>query len=119
MQQETNSTIKQFEQDYTAIIQQLLQSNSAIVLCTLTVIGESTESPLNTILNQYCDVIVRLASLYNLPFVHLRQVFNDYLTLNNKENMYSGILTTDGVHLNSVGNALVANEVWQKIKQFK
>ena len=39
MQQETNSTIKQFEQDYTAIIQQLLQSNSAIVLCTLTVIG--------------------------------------------------------------------------------
>ena len=39
MQQETNSTIEQFEQDYTAIIQQLLQSNSAIVLCTLTVIG--------------------------------------------------------------------------------
>ncbi|MBP9214000.1 MAG: G-D-S-L family lipolytic protein, partial [Chitinophagaceae bacterium] len=50
MQQETNSTIEQFEQDYTAIIQQLLQSNSAIVLCTLTVIGESTESPLNTTL---------------------------------------------------------------------
>ena len=119
MQQETNSTIKQFEQDYTAIIQQLLQSNSAIVLCTLTVIGESTESPLNTTLNQYCDVIVRLAGLYNLPFVHLRQVFNNYLTLNNTENMYSGILTTDGVHLNSVGNALVANEIWQKIKQFK
>ena len=119
MQQETNSTIEQFEQDYTAIIQQLLQSNSAIVLCTLTVIGESTESPLNTTLNQYCDVIVRLAGLYNLPFVHLRQVFNNYLTLNNTENMYSGILTTDGVHLNSVGNALVANEIWQKIKQFK
>ena len=119
MQQETNSTIEQFEQDYTAIIQQLLQSNSAIVLCTLTVIGESTESPLNTTLNQYCDVIIRLAGLYNLPFIHLRQVFNNYLALNNAENMYSGILTTDGVHLNSVGNALVANEIWQKIKQFK
>ena len=119
MQQETNSTIEQFERDYITIIQQLLQSNSAIVLCTLTVIGESTESPLNNTLNQYCDVIVRLAGLYNLPFVHLRQVFNNYLTLNNTENMYSGILTTDGVHLNSVGNALVANEVWQKIKQFK
>ncbi len=119
MQQETNSTIEQFEQDYTAIIQQLLQSNSAIVLCTLTVIGESTESPLNTTLNQYCDVIIRLAGLYNLPFIHLRQVFNNYLALNNTENMYSGILTTDGVHLNSVGNALVANEIWQKIKQFK
>ena len=119
MQQETNSTIEQFERDYITIIQQLLQSNSAIVLCTLTVIGESTESPLNTTLNQYCDVIVRLAGLYSLPFIHLRQVFNDYLALNNTENIYSGILTTDGVHLNSVGNALVANEVWQKIKQFK
>jgi lysophospholipase L1-like esterase len=46
-------------------------------------------------------------------------VFNDYPALNNTENIYSGILTTDGVHLNSVGNALVANEIWQKIKQFK
>ena len=35
----------------------------------------------------------------------------DYISENNTENVYKGILTSDGVHLNNQGNKLIADEM--------
>jgi lysophospholipase L1-like esterase len=48
----------------------------------------------------------------NLPLVDVRKVFMDYNTLNNPTNQESKILTTDRVHLNEKGNAVLAEAMW-------
>jgi lysophospholipase L1-like esterase len=47
-----------------------------------------------------------------LPLVDVRKVFMDYNTLNNPTNQESKILTTDRVHLNEKGNAVLAEAMW-------
>jgi lysophospholipase L1-like esterase len=48
----------------------------------------------------------------NLPLVDVRKVFMDYNTANNPSNQESKILTTDRVHLNEKGNAVLAEAMW-------
>ena len=52
----------------------------------------------------------------NLTLIDLRKTFLDYNVKNNPQNQESGILTSDRVHLNSTGNRLVAETIWEKIK---
>jgi lysophospholipase L1-like esterase len=46
----------------------------------------------------------------------LRQAFLDYLVKNNTANKASGVLTTDGVHLNDAGNQFVAEQMLKFIR---
>ena len=48
--------------------------------------------------------------------VDLRTIFHEYSVAHNPENLYNGILTSDGVHLNTKGNALVAEEMWKALQ---
>jgi lysophospholipase L1-like esterase len=67
-------------------------------------------------MNEYSNIIRRIASKNNLPLVDLRKTFLEYDLKNNPENKDRGILTTDRVHLNANGNQLVADEMWRAIK---
>jgi lysophospholipase L1-like esterase len=62
-------------------------------------------------LNLYSEWIRSFAKKNDLPLVDLRKVFVEYDAANNPENKVSGILTTDRVHLNDIGNGLVAAEM--------
>ena len=62
-------------------------------------------------LNLYSSFIRNLAAKYHTELVDLRKVFLDYNVKNNPANKESGILTTDRVHLNKTGNALVAEQM--------
>ena len=96
------------------IVQKLLAENINVVICTPAVIGEKIDcsNQQDGDLNKYSQWIRDYAELNDLALVDLRELFLTYNRERNIENIAQGILTTDGVHLNTAGNDLVAKEMW-------
>jgi len=103
---------------YQALINKIQANGSKVVLCTPTVIGEkkNNANEVDADLNKYADGVRGLATKNNLPLCDLRKTFVDYENANNTEDKEKGILTTDKVHLNDVGNKLVADTMLPFIK---
>ena len=66
---------------------------------------------MNNDLDAFSDVVRKLSSEYNTGLIDLRKVFVSYISKNNPTNKPSGILTYDGVHLNDLGNKLIADQM--------
>jgi lysophospholipase L1-like esterase len=113
----TGTDPDKFEKFYQAIIDKLKAKNIKVILCTPAAIGEKTDfsNPQDGDMNEYSNIIRRLAAKNNLPMVDLRKAFLEYNLKNNPDNKDRGILTTDRVHLNAKGNQLVAEEMWKVI----
>ena len=114
----TGTDADKFEKFYQAIIDKLKAKNIKIILSTPAAIGEKTDfsNPQDGDMNEYSNIIRRIASKNNLALVDLRKAFHEYSLKNNSANKDRGILTTDRVHLNANGNQLVADEMWRVIK---
>ena len=117
----TGTDADKFERFYQAIIDKLKAKNIKIILCTPAAIGEKTDfsNPQDGDMNEYSNIIRRIAKKNELTLVDLRKAFLDHNLKNNPDNKDRGILTTDRVHLNAKGNQLVAEEMWKVIKQAK
>jgi lysophospholipase L1-like esterase len=113
----TGTDADKFAKFYQAVIDKIKAKNANIILCTPAVIGEKTDgsNQQDGDLTEYSKIIRGLAQKNGLPLVDLRKAFIDYNNKNNKENKDRGILTTDRVHLNGIGNQLVADEIWKAI----
>ncbi|RZL47496.1 MAG: G-D-S-L family lipolytic protein [Pedobacter sp.] len=103
---------------YQALINKIQANGSKVVLCTPTVIGEKKNdaNEVDADLNKYADGVRGLATKNNLPLCDLRKAFVAYENANNTEDKEKGVLTTDRVHLNDVGNKLVADTMLPFIK---
>lgn len=117
----TGTDPDRFEKFYAAILAKLKAANIKVALCTPAAIGERTDfsNQLDGDLNKYSTMIRGLAKKNELPLVDLRKTFLDYNLKNNKDNKESGILTSDRVHLNAAGNKIVAENMWQVLKDIK
>lgn len=115
----TGTDADKFEKFYQAIIDKLKAKNIKVILCTPAAIGEKTDfsNAQDGDMNEYSNIIRRIAKKNQLSIVDLRQSFLDYNLKNNPDNKDRGILTTDRVHLNPKGNQIVAEEMWKVIKQ--
>lgn len=115
----TGTDADKFEKFYRAIIKKLQDKNIKVVVCTPSVIGERTDNSnqQDGDLNQYSNIIRKIAKDNSLPVCDLRKAFSDYLQVNNSANMEKGILTSDRVHLNLNGNLFVATEMWKVIQK--
>jgi Lysophospholipase L1 and related esterases len=113
----TGTDQDKFEKFYNAIIKKLKAQNITVYLCTPATIGEKTDysNELDGDLNQYANIIRKIAIDNNCTLIDLRKAFLTYLQANNTENKSKGVLTTDGVHLNDTGNDLVAHEMLKVI----
>ena len=121
----TGTDIIFYENGLRKIIADLKNKGSRVILCTPTVIGENkgeftlvnefkdieTMEIMNGDLDAYSDVIRKLASELNTDLLDLREIFMNYISENNPNNESSGITTYDGVHLNDLGNKLIADEM--------
>lgn len=114
----TGTDADKFAKFYQAVIDKIKAKNAKLILCTPAVIGEKTDgsNQQDGDLTEYSKIIRGLAQKNSLPLVDLRKAFIDYNNKNNKENKDRGILTTDRVHLNAIGNQLVADEIWKAIQ---
>lgn len=103
---------------YQALINKIQANGSKVVLCTPTVIGEKRDgsNEVDADLNKYAAGVRELATKNNLPLCDLRKAFMDYEAANNTEDKEKSVLTTDKVHLNDVGNKLVADTMLPFIK---
>ena len=115
----TGTDADKFAKFYQAVIDKLKAKNIKIILCTPAVIGEKTDgsNQQDSDLTEYSKIIRGLAQKNSLPLVDLRKSFIDYNNKHNKENKDRGILTTDRVHLNAIGNQLVADEIWKAVQE--
>lgn len=114
----TGTDADKFAKFYQAVIDKIKPKNAKIILCTPAVIGEKIDgsNQQDGDLTEYSKIIRGLAQKNGLPLVDLRKAFIEYNSRNNKENKDRGILTTDRVHLNAIGNQLVADEIWKAIQ---
>jgi lysophospholipase L1-like esterase len=109
----TGTDQDKFEKFYAAVIKKLQAKNIKVIATTPAAIGEKTDNTnqQDGDLNQYANIIRKLAKTYNCRLVDLRKAFFEYGLKNNPENKESGVLTTDRVHLNAKGNAFVAEKM--------
>lgn len=113
----TGTDADKFEGFYTALIGKLQAKGIRVILCTPAAIGERTDfsNAQDGDLNHYSNIIRRLAQQHKTTLVDLRQSFLDYNRQHNPDNQESGILTTDRVHLNAIGNQLVAEKMMEAL----
>ena len=106
----TGTDPDKFVRFYQALIDKIKASGAKVVLCTPAVIGEKNDfsNPQDGDMNHYSNLIRKLAENNSLPLGDLRKAFLAYDLANNATNKDSGILTTDRVHLNDLGNNTVA-----------
>ena len=121
----TGTDIIFYENGLRKIIADLKNKGAKVILCTPTVIGENkgeftlvnefkdieTMEIMNGDLDAYSDVIRKLSSELNTDLLDLREIFMNYISENNPNNESFGITTYDGVHLNDLGNKLIADEM--------
>lgn len=115
----TGTDADKFEKFYHALIHKLELNNAKVVVVTPAAIGEKTDfsNEQDSDLNKYCNIIRKIAADEKVPLVDLRKFLLDYNLANNHNNADKGILTADGVHLNDKGNQLVAEQMWNVIKE--
>ncbi|MEH7380157.1 SGNH/GDSL hydrolase family protein [Bacillus sp. JJ1533] len=105
-----------FPQRFEEVFENLLiktkeKTKASIILMEPTVISEEVLGKGNSMLKPYIDIIHRLAEKYNAVMVPTHQAFISFLK--HKKDIP---LTIDGVHMNSLGNMLMAKTWIQATK---
>lgn len=102
-----------FREGLITLIHKLQENNIHVILCTPSVIGEKNDgtNTYDAMLDEYADVSREVAKQTKILLCDLRNAFKIYLKQNNPTNQEKNILTYDGVHLNDVGNFLVAQNI--------
>ena len=111
----TGTDADKFEKFYMSVVKKLQAKNIKVYLTTPSTIGEKTDNSnqQDGDLNQYSNIIRKIAATNNCGIIDLRKEFLGYNLKNNPENKEAGILTTDRVHLNSAGNRFVAEKMME------
>jgi len=117
----TGTDADKFHKFYTALIQKFQKKGIRVIACTPACIGERHpgENQMDGELDRFSEIIRNLAREKNIPLCDLRKAFLEYSAKNNPENRESGILTTDGVHLNEKGNKMVAEILLSQVTSNK
>ncbi len=102
-----------FEKELRLLIQKFHSAGIQVVLCTPSVIGEKNDgsNEFDNQLDEYSAISRNAARQTGAALCDLRAAFVSHIKNNNPSNLSKNILTTDGVHLNSAGNKLVALQI--------
>lgn len=99
-----------FEQVYRALLDQ--SKGIRLILMEPTIIEEDPQSKGNELLKPYVDIVRTLADEYDAVLVPTHQAFLKCVSAGGEHK-----LTTDGVHMNSIGNTLMARTWIQSVRE--
>lgn len=118
MSSRTGTDYDKFIGFYNALIKKIQANGAKVVLCTPAVIGEkkNNANEMDADLDKYSDAIRNISANNNLPLCDLRNIFKTYDREYNTDDLEKGVLTTDGVHLNTKGNQMLADKLLPLIK---
>ena len=107
-----------FEAGLKEIIGKIQAQGGKVILCTPSMIGEKTDgtNPLDKMLEEFSAISRRVAKETDSQMLDLRNNFVEHLKKNNTKNLAKNILTSDGVHLNPMGNEFVAKQMLDGLK---
>jgi len=113
----TGTDADKFKKFNQALIGKLQEKKIQIILCTPACVGEKKGgvNSLDGELDSYSQMIRDLAKENRCKLSDFRKAFVDYQTANNADDLDSDVLTTDGVHLNTAGNTLVATMLLEQL----
>ena len=113
----TGTDIDKFELMYADIIHRLQKKQIQVYCCTPATIGEKTDysNAQDGDLNEFSKVIRKVAAENKAAVIDFRAAFLAYNLKHNKDNLYQGLLTNDGVHLNAAGSKLVSDLMWDTL----
>ena len=105
--------LEDYKKNITAIVDKALAANIQVYIMTATMIGEDQKNANNQKLVAYNEFLCGLAKEKNLPLIDLNAVMQkDVASMRAK---YPGLnaefVTTDGVHMAPLGNAMMAKEI--------
>jgi isoamyl acetate esterase len=102
---------------YVTLLKKFQAKGIKVILATPAAIGERTDfsNQQDGDLNRYSQIIRDIAAKYDCPVADFRKEFLKYNLEKNTTNKESGILTTDRVHLNDIGNQFVADILYKMI----
>ena len=120
-------SIKDYKKTVTEMITRAQAAGIKVALMTTTIIQENLSSIENQKLEPYNDAIHQLSDKYDCLLIDQNNTFKKALEPFQKPDMNnSGLLTTDGVHMNEKGNWLMARTLLrafgisdQRLKQGK
>lgn len=103
----------EYEAGLKELITRIRQAGSQVILCTPSVIGEKRAgtNPGDAMLEEYAGISRTVAQAMNVQICDLSEAFARYLRTHNPQDAEKGILTVDGVHLNTEGNRFVADQM--------
>lgn len=106
-----------YEDGLRRIVRRITAGGSRVILCTPATLGEKVDgtNPLDEMLEVYCEINRKVAADTKSQLLDLRKEFIEYLKKKNLQNLEKGILTTDGVHLNELGNRFVGLKMMEAI----
>ena len=101
--------LDQYKENIRKIVDTAGAAGVKVVITTATVIYEKLDSPQNAQLAPYNDFLRALAKEKNLPLADLNAMFHERIKAENKPD--KKVVTSDGVHMNTEGNKLMATGV--------
>jgi lysophospholipase L1-like esterase len=100
-----------YQKNITQIVERAQAAGVKVVLLTATVIREDLGNEENKKLAPYNDFLRQLAKEKQLPLADLNALFQERIQAANQPG--KNVFTTDGVHMNTEGNKLMATGVLQ------
>ncbi|MGV3617048.1 MAG: SGNH/GDSL hydrolase family protein [Fimbriimonas sp.] len=99
------------------MIQAAKRSNVRVILLSPTLVYEDPDCPENRRLGEYARAQSSLADAQKVGFVNLHRAFRRVVTtFHEAGSQRQLLLTTDGVHLNDAGNALMADVILKYLR---
>lgn len=103
-----------FENNYRSLIEQILDNGQKLVLMAPFYLETDPNDPMRQLLNQYQAIIKKLSKTYDVDYLDIQKVMDAYLD----KKTYRSI-SDDKVHVNHIGNALIANTIYDYLKARK
>lgn len=101
-----------FQEYYQSLIEKILGSDKELVLLSPFYLENDHDDAMRKLLFEYQAIIQDLALEYKLDYIDVQKTMDAYL----EKHPYTSI-SEDKVHVNHVGNALIANTIYDYIKE--